>query len=154
MVFAVYDDVYHCGGGWSWWHQHNVDDVHHTVVGSNVRYCDSGVVDHDRSVHDGNADVSTVQGGEGVAVHEVGAERSGAHHVVGEDVSEVFQGEEVIGCDAELCDKGRNGVVGWSKDGEWTVTGQCAGKVSLDDGSFKQRMVVAVYHHVDHGGLG
>ena len=89
-----------------WWQKHSVDDVHHTVVGGDVGHSDGGVIDHHCTVHDGDGDVLTEQGGEHVAVHEVGAEAVGTHHVVEQDVSQAFEGEEVFGSDSELGHQG------------------------------------------------
>ena len=154
VILAVHDDVHDRSGLWGWWHQNSIDDVHHTVVGGDISHRNRSVVDHDRTVHDGDGNIGTVQGGEHVAVHEVGAQRSRAHHVVGQDVGEVFQGEEVVSCNSQLGDKCRDGVVGGSKECKRTVTGQGTGEVCLNDSGFEQSMVFAVDYHVDHGGLG
>ena len=154
VVLAVHDDVHDRSGLGCWWHQNSIDDVHHTVVGGDVSHGYRSVVDHDRSVHDGDGNVGTVECGEHVAVHEVGAEGRCAHHVVGQDVGKVLQGEQIVSRDAQLSDKCRDGVVGGSKKCKRTVTGKRTSEVGLDDSGFEQCVVFAVDHHVDHGGLG
>ena len=154
MVFAVDDDVHHGGGLCWWWQKHSVDDVDYTVVCRDVGHSDRGVVDHDRTVHDGDGHVLTEHGGDHLTVREVGAHGRGVDHVVEQDVSEAFEGEEVFGCDAEFSHEGGYGIICWCKNSKWTITGQGTGEICLDHGSFEQRMVVAVDHHIDHGGLG
>ena len=144
VVFAVDDDVHHGGGLAGWWEKHSVDDVHHTVVGRDVGHSDGGVIDHDCTVHDGDGDVFTEHGGEHLAVHEVGAECSGPHNVVEQDVPKAFEGEEVFGSDAEFSDQSSDCSIGRCEDRKWAVAGQGVGEFSRDDGRLEKSVVFAV----------
>ena len=154
VVFAVDDHVHNGCSLRSWREQDSIDHVHHTIVGSDVGHSDGGVIDHHCAVHDGDGDVFTEQGGEHVAVHEVGAECRGPHNVVEEDIRKAIKGEEVFGSDAEFSDQSSDCSIGRCEDRKWAVAGQVVGEFSRDDGRLEKSVVFAVHYHVDYCSLG
>ena len=149
---AVDDDVDDGVGGLRCWRkQHGIDDVHHPVVGDDVGHDDLCVVDEDTCFVDGHGHLGSVEGGDGLSVAEVSAERGSAYDVVEEDVGELGQREQVFCRGAEGTSEREEGVVGRSEDSEWPFSAECSSKVRRDDGGFEQVVDVAVDDDVDNG---
>ena len=150
MVGAVDDHVHHSGGGRRGWQQHRVNDVHHAVVGGEVRHSHLGVVDEHPVHGDGHRHVGTEEGLDHLAVGQVCAQGLTSHHVVLQNGAEVFGRQQFLRGDFQGLHHGGDGRVGGREDGERTVGGQGVRKASGAHGCGEQHVVRAACNDVHH----
>ena len=113
------------------WHEDLVDDMDDPVACGNVRHADVRIVDHDATV-DGERKGLAV---DSICTHALGDSRR--WYVSCDDVIEQNVGEDGLSFwrikRSEINTCIGEGLVGWSKDCEWSLTLECFEKFGLDN---------------------
>ena len=151
MHVAVDDHVNHRGGLWLCrGQQHSVDHVNHTIVCDDIGHGDLGIVDEDAIAVDRDGDVGSVQCGGGSTVGEVCREHLSSHHVVKEDVGELWQCQEVFSGGVERSSQCQEGIVGRGEYGEGPFSRKGACQVGFNNGCLEEVVYRTVHDDIHY----
>ncbi len=127
--------------------------MHHSVVRFQVGNRDLCIVDEDAISSDAHRYVAALQCLNQLTIGQVGSEGFSAHNVVLENVREVGQRQQVIGCDFKRFRQRDDGCISWGKDRERTLTAQRVNQARCSNSCFEQRVVFAVDNDVHNRGF-
>ena len=131
-----------------WWQQHCVNDVHHSIVSRNVCYSHHRIVDEYTLFRNGHCDIRAQKGGNHLSIHQGRAQCLACNNVVGQNFSQVLEGQQIFSSDLECCNQCANRIIGGRKNSERTFSAQSTSEISGQDSGLEQLVVWAVHNHV------
>ena len=151
VVRAVHNDVDNCCVRRRRRQQHSIDDVHDTIVRSDVRQSHHGRVVDDHTIgSDIDRDVLTIQHGHHHAIGDVTAHDGSGSCVVRQNGLQHRAGQEHLNCDAEALQSCGDRVVRGREDSERTRTIQGCIQSRSHEGRFERVVQHTLCDDVHH----
>ena len=151
MIVAVDNHVHNCIRLRGRRQQDRVDDMHHAVVSCDVRNNDHRVIDHHTFRCNGYRHIFTEQRFDHLTVSEVCGVSCRAHNVVLQNLTEVWQRQQLLSSDLQRFRQGNHGRIVGCKNRKRSISVQCIDQARFNYSRFEQRVIVAVHDDVHYG---